>query len=594
MTMTPLYFDGRFGWLHAPDRAKAPVGVVLCPAFAQEEVCTHHGLMALGEALAARGVPTIRFDYGGTGDSIDGAVTLDGLIGDTVAAAACLRAAHGVERVMLAGVRLGAAVATLAARQMADVDALVLLAPVLSGQAFLRETRASAAVASLSGLDPVPPLDSDQPLNTNGFRWSPAFQQEVAAIDLTAASAPTGTALFVPPRTDRRSGKLAQRWRDAGGAVTELPFADYDSWMQDPTTNETPVATFAAIADWVGAQARQAGPDTLLSSTVPQVEACLAGDGYVEEPLRFGADDAVFGILCRPAGRPAAPIAALLMHEGSTHHIGNGRAYVRLARRLAAEGFASLRMDLTGMGDSPAGDNPRHPHYDPERIAEGVAGLDCLAALGFPKAVVTGLCSGAHTALQVTLADSRAVGSVVLNLQKFVWHYGDDIRVAVRDNKRSLKGYIRAMRNPGEWRRMLKGEADLPGIARVLAKRGAVRARHAVTSLLPPKPGSEAAQVRDQLQALSSRNAHVHLVFSDEDPGLADMGMKLGRGARRLRHYPPLRMVTLDRADHHFNGTLARDRHIDMMVAAMTEAVAAHGAGLSPVAPPMEHRAQAA
>lgn len=591
MAMTPIHIDGRFGWLHAPaDGGHAPVGVVLCPAFAQEEVCTHHGLMALGEALAARRVAAVRFDYGGTGDSIDGPVTLDGLVADAEAAAAWLRDHAHVDRVMLAGVRLGAAVAMLAAKRLDDVSALVLLAPVLSGQAFLRETRASAAVASLSGLDPVPPLESDQPLNTNGFRWTAAFQREVAAIDLTVVEAPVETALFVPPRTDRRSGKLAQRWRDAGGAATELPFADYDGWMQDPTTNETPVATFAAVADWV---AQHAGTPAGAPIEPLRDAISLTTDSYIEEPLRFGPDDALFGMLCRPAGHPAAPVAALLMHEGSTHHIGNGRAYVRLARRLAAEGFASLRMDLTGMGDSPAGDNPRHPHYDPERIPEGVASLDCLEAHGFPRAIVTGLCSGAHTALQVTLADERAVGSVVLNLQKFIWHYGDDIRVAVRDNKRSLKGYIRAMRNPGEWRRMLKGEADLPGIARVLAKRSAIRLRHAATSLLPPKPGSEAAQVREQLQTLSARGAHVHLVFSDEDPGLADMGMKLGRGARLLRQYPPVRMVTLDRADHHFNGTLARDRHIEMMIAAMTDAVTAHGAGLPPVSPRTELSAAA-
>lgn len=591
MAMTPIYVDGRFGWCHAPAAGPhAPVGVVLCPAFGQEEVCTHHGLMALGEALAARGVAAIRFDYGGTGDSIDGPVTIGGLVADTAAAAAWLRAHADVHRVMLAGVRLGAAIATMAANRIEGVDALVLLAPIISGQAFIRETRASAAVASLSGLDPVPPLEGDAPLNANGFHWSAAFQREVAEIDLSAQPAPVGTALFVPPRADRRSGKLAQRWRDGGGDVTELPFADYDGWMQDPTTNETPVETFAAVADWV---AEHAGPPAGATVAALPPSPSLVTDAYIEEPLRFGAGDAVFGMLCRPADRAAAPIAALLMHEGSTHHIGNGRAYVRLARRLAAAGFASLRMDLTGMGDSPAGDNPRHPHYDPERIPEGVAGIDCLAAQGFPRAVVTGLCSGAHTALQVTLADDRAVGSMVLNLQKFVWHYGDDIRVAVRDNKRSLKGYIRAMRNPGEWRRMLKGEADLPGIARVLAKRTAVRLRHAATSLLPPKPGSEAAEVRAQLATLSARGAHVHLVFSDEDPGLADMGMKLGRGARLLRHYPPVRMVTLDRADHHFNGTLARDRHIEMLVAAMTDAVAAHGAGLSPVTPAAELSAAA-
>jgi pimeloyl-ACP methyl ester carboxylesterase len=199
-------------------------------------------------------------------------------------------------------------------------------------------------------------------------------------------------------------------------------------------------------------------------------------------------ENAVFGVLCRPSGVAASPVAALLVHEGSTHSIGNGRAYVALARRLAREGYASLRFDLTGTGDSPAHGNTRNPHYDPERIAECVAGLDLLEREGFPKAVALGLCAGAYTAQELTLADRRVVGNVLINLQKFVWHYGDDIRVAVRDNKRTFKAYLRAMRNKGEWKRALSGGADFTGIARVLTKRVIARLRHGIVSLFPRRP----------------------------------------------------------------------------------------------------------
>ena len=573
--MAPIYADGLFAWLHDADPRVdgGRVGVVLCPAFAQEEVCTHHGLMALADQLAAAGLPTIRFDYRGTGDSRSDDVTLDGLVADAAHAAAVLRQECAVGTVVLAGIRLGAAVAALAADRLADVGALVLMGPVLSGQAFLRETRASAGVASLSGLDPVPPIDSDQPLNTNGFHWSAGFQRAVAAIDITAT--PTAPTLMLPARGDRRTGKLATAWRAAGAAVTDTPFSDYEGWMQDPTTNTTPVATFAVIGAWLETLALSAG--TPSPARPLSIDPTLAGDAFVEAPIAFGPNGALAGILCRPRDTTAASVGALLLHEGSTHRIGNGRAYVVLARRLAAAGYASLRMDLTGMGDSPAGDNPRHPHYDPERIAEGVAGLDALVAAGFDKAVAFGLCSGAHTALQVTLADDRVVGNVVVNLQKFIWQYGDDIRVAVRDNKRSFKAYVRAMRNPGEWRRALSGEADLKGIARVLAKRGWARTTHAVRGLLPPAAGSDTAQVRDQMRRLADRGVHTHLVYNDEDPGLAEMAMQFGRKARRLVAFAPARLVLLDRADHHFNGTDVRRRYYDLAIAAMADAVAAHG-----------------
>lgn len=588
--MTPVYADGMFAWLHdvATPPPGARVGVVLCPAFAQEEVCTHHGLMALADRCAAAGMPTIRFDYRGTGDSVSDDVTLNGLVDDTAHAAAVLRQACGVGTVVLIGVRLGAAIATLAAARIADIGALVLMGPVSSGHAFMRETRASASVASLSGLDPVPPADSDLPLNTNGFAWSAALQRAVGGIDIV--DAPAVPTLILPARGDRRAGKLAALWRAAGTPVTETPFADYEAWMQDPTTNATPVATFAGIGTWLAAL--DLSPGRYRDAAALTVYPTLNGEDFVEEPIRFGPGNVLSGILCRPRATPAGSVAALLLHEGSTHHIGNGRAYVVLARRLAAAGHASLRMDLTGMGDSPAGDNPRHPHYDPERIAEGVAGLDALAAAGFDKAVAFGLCSGAHTALQVTLADDRVVGNVVVNLQKFIWHYGDDIRVAVRDNKRSFKAYVRAMRNPGEWRRALSGEADLKGIARVLAKRSWARTTHAVRGLLPPAPGSETAQVRDLMRRLADRGVHTHLIYADEDPGLAEMAMQFGRKARRLGTFAPARLVLLDHADHHFNGSDVRRRYYDLAIAAMADAVAAHGrAGVVPA--PVEDRSTA-
>ena len=70
----------------------------------------------------------------------------------------------------------------------------------------------------------------------------------MAAIDLTTLAPPSFPALFVAPRADRRSAKLAATWPDA----TVTPFAAYDDWMQDPTTNRTPVEDFTPLVSWIG------------------------------------------------------------------------------------------------------------------------------------------------------------------------------------------------------------------------------------------------------------------------------------------------------------------------------------------------------
>lgn len=573
MAMKPLYFQGRFGLLHTDASvASSGIGVVICPAFAQEEVCTRYGWMALADLLAGAGHAVLRFDYLGTGHSADGELSLAGMIEDVLAASCTLASQTGARSMVLMGVRLGAAVALMAAGKVEGLAGIALLAPVLSGAAFMRETRMAAMVSSLSRLDPVPAAGSDQPLNTNGFKWSAAFQGEVSAIDLRAAAAPGVPSLLLATRGDRWPVQLSEAWRAAGYAATDLPFHDYPNWMQDPTTHSNPDDSFARIAAWV--QSLRLANPAMLAMPEGDVSPVLTGKGYVEEAVCFGTGKAVFGVLCRPSGIVPQPVAALMVHEGSTHAIGDGRAYVALARELAREGYASLRFDLTGIGDSPARGNPRHPYYDPERTAECVAGLDVLEQAGYGQAVALGLCAGAYTAQEASLADERIVGNVLVSLQKFIWHYGDDVRVAIRDSKRSLKAYLRAMRNPGEWRRALSGKIDFKGILRVLIKRGLIRTCHAVTSLLPPAEGSERAQAREKLRRLSQRGVLAILVWSDDDPGLAEVAMHLGHKGKALAAYPPIRLIVLDKADHHFNGTLARQRHTAIVLDVMTQAAA--------------------
>ncbi|MGA8008355.1 MAG: alpha/beta hydrolase, partial [Thiomonas sp.] len=55
-----------------------------------------------------------------------------------------------------------------------------------------------------------------------------------------------------------------------------------------------------------------------------------------------------------PASGTASPppFGVLLFNAGVIHRVGAHRVNVKLARALAADGIATLRCDLHGMGDS--------------------------------------------------------------------------------------------------------------------------------------------------------------------------------------------------------------------------------------------------
>lgn len=138
---------------------------------------------------------------------------------------------------------------------------------------------------------------------------------------------------------------------------------------------------------------------------------------YAERPVRLGPTGGIAGMLCEPAPAPGSAETTqrpvfLLWNVGLNHRVGPYRIYVDLARALAAEGFGSIRFDLSGLGDSEAARGGAQS--DSERAVLDVqAALDGAEQnLGSRRAVLVGFCSSVDSAHHATLADDRVVGLV--------------------------------------------------------------------------------------------------------------------------------------------------------------------------------------
>ena len=145
--MSSFFFEGSacqlYGCYDAPQGAARDTGVVIATAHGHEYVQFHRVFVQLAHMLAESGIPVLRFDYSGCGDSGGDpeSWSLEQWGDDLGRAASELARLSGVRRIGVVGLRLGGTIACRAVELHSRLDFTVLWDPVVDGSAFLQELR---------------------------------------------------------------------------------------------------------------------------------------------------------------------------------------------------------------------------------------------------------------------------------------------------------------------------------------------------------------------------------------------------------------------------------------------------------------------
>ncbi len=510
----PVTVAGCHGWFHPAAGSPLGRGIVLVAPEGHEALLAQRGLRDLAMRCAALGLPTLRFDHPGTGDSPGDRFRLEAARAAIMEAVDWMRAEAGCAEVALAGLRLGALLAAqAAARRPQDVAALLLLAPVALGRSHRRQMLLAAQVGG--GRD-----DRADGIEVAGHHWAAEELDDLAGADLAAALCRAAV-----PRVmvmDREAGAA----RRVAPSVAFEEFSGLDRFLAPAHEARVPVEAFDRAAAWLAEGAEPAESVVFTEEAAPR----QVGGGATERVLRFGPGGSLVGVLCSPAPALARRTAALLLNTGANGRVGVGRFGVRMARRLAALGIASLRMDLPGLGDSEAAEGA-DPAMAPDPFGDGLvpaarAGRDALAAEGASRCLVIGLCSGAHVALRLALLDPRIDGLALFNLPAFDRSQGG----APALDGGPPPGETRWLRRPRMLWRRLKAEAD-----RRLASVGI-------------EVGLDAPSA--WMRRLAARRVHLLLGYSRGDRGLRELRAHFGRRGRRLATFPLVRCRVLDGTEH--------------------------------------------
>ena len=303
-------------------------------------------------------------------------------------------------------------------------------------------------------------------------------------------------------------------------------------------------------------------------------------DGATEQPVRFGPDERLFGMLARPRSEDRHGAAVVLFNTGAGHHVGPHRLYVPLARDWAARGHMVLRFDLGGIGDSIPPPGNERAYNETEDMVQ-----DAREAIAFirrqapgRRVIAVGLCSGGWLAFQSARRGLPVDAFVSINAPLYL---RESDKQWLKDG-RTLDQYQHSLRDPTKWIKALRGQASYSTftrvVARALARRVSVRVSVAMHETMPDGLTSD-------LSIMAERGIKCLFVFSRGDNGLAYYEQHVppaflsGSVADLVQH------VVVDEAGHAFRPRGAQDRLVRIATEFVT-AISGSASGSSAIEEP--------
>lgn len=262
LELEPFYFSSSggelFGCYHR-ERASG-VGadrvVVVCYPLGEQFVRAHRTLRGLATRLASSGLPVLRFDYFGCGDSQGDLeqANLDIWLENIVSATAEARRLSGRRRICLLGIQMGA---TLAALSGADVESLVLWDPVMTGSSYLERLASIQEGLEAEIVRSSAPERLDGAVELVGYCYSMPMRRDLERIDLSRLSRkPASRCLLVETGEAKVLEPLRSLLSNLGVAVDHCHSPDVPIPQAGPYLAAVPARTIHAVVSWLAVVSR--------------------------------------------------------------------------------------------------------------------------------------------------------------------------------------------------------------------------------------------------------------------------------------------------------------------------------------------------
>ncbi|WP_045076436.1 hypothetical protein [Psychromicrobium lacuslunae] len=486
-----------YSWVHQPSNGMVKGAVLIAPPLAREQVISYRTLRVLAIRLAEQGWLAIRFGWTGTGESAEmpAAADITEVWQQDLAAVADFAAGLvGTDNLHAIGLRAGAA---LLAASKIDFKSRLLWEPI-GGKTFLRQHSMLRHVSLEEA-----PIPASLGTELGGTIYLPEQALALSAVPnprkLAASELPAGSQLVI--EADQDVAKSIYAVASVFATVPPTSIQNLIDLLPETTAS-------MALPNWVALQTVQL--------SVPG----FAGQ-IIEEILEIGPQK-LPAVLSRPADdAETAAGSAILVAASAEPKDGVTSLWVLAARRLAAQGLATIRAERRGSGDLGNPEALRDPNPYTHQAVEDIENVAHYLAARFEGPVTgIGLCAGAWL---VGMASQKSPLDKVVMLNNVAWRDRVDYyeRIYSENNVEEMLADERRSA-AGQETKTLKSR-----IKSMLRRFGPYR----LWLWLGKKTLTNAPEV---LMDASSRNAELLMYFGDADYGI--FSMERGQqGLKRLR-----------------------------------------------------------
>lgn len=587
----PFYFgpEGKrlFGWLHIVESKPIyDTGVVICPSLGVEYMNAHRPLRYTADYFALAGIPAIRFDYHGTGDSSglnEDEDRLEDWLWSIDEAQKELKRLTGCQKIGLFGFRVGAMFASLISEKL-ESDFLVLWAPLESGRRYIREIKA-LQMASEIAVEHA----EESFIEAGGAVFFQQTASDIGKIDLLKLKPKTNRILIIPRDDLPVKNKLKNSWQNAGLNVMQLELSGFADMVIDPHYVKIPHKTISEIVAWAndGSSEREfrIGKKNELASLSKQIKLAYYNGCFDDIPkgecsitervFNYGPDNKRVAILSEPLFSVGNKMPVIILaNSGSNHRVGPNRLYVLLARDLSHKGFRCLRVDVDGLGDSVILEQEKEnivymSHSSEEiRLAIESFGDDYIDN----QYIFMGLCSGSYISFHAAkdISNLNIAECVLINPLTFYWEEGMSLNASPAQNYSHWNWYKSAFKDYGSWLKLFKGQIAFKMLFVTLFNRLKVVVSSKIKSWQSvPEEGDAAIKGKNlnhDLLNIVSNQTQISFFLARNDPGYDIVMTSAGKTAKKLLKQGKMDMYFVEDADHTFSKYVPRCSAINYVV----------------------------